>query len=253
MRRPRALPTDRGQPNLARTEEERHLVLWTRGLGEPPEVYGERVVYKDEEPWRRWEIPRSKLAAALEKGYSGPLPRPDERWLYLGAASGTTASHVADLVGRHGSVFAVEKSVRPFARLLSLAERYPNLLPILADARSPTSYLARVPPVDGLYVDVAQPDQVALTIENARWFLRPSGVVLLALKTSSMGREVSPREHLDRALRAFAEVGEPEEAVALDPFHKRHFLFAVHPTRRWFAGGSTTVTRPAARRAARGP
>lgn len=253
MTRPGRPSPVRGVPTLLRTVEERRPVFWTRALGAPPAVYGERVVYRDGEPIRFWDATRSKLGAALVRGYEGALPAPGEAWLYLGAASGTTASHVADLVGPAGAVFALEKSLRPFTRLLGLAERYPNLLPILADAREPRSYLTRVPPVDGLYVDVAQPDQVALTVENARWYLRRSGVVLLALKTSSMGRELAPREHLDRALRTLEPIAECGEAVPLEPFHRRHFLLELHPTRRWFAEEERLATRRGAPPAARGP
>ena len=109
----------------------------TEALGDPPEVYGERIAAFEDRILRRWEPGRSKLAAAILRGYEGPLPSPSEKWLYLGAASGTTASHVADLVGGEGTVYAVEKSLRPIVRLLRLAERYPNLLPILGDARRP--------------------------------------------------------------------------------------------------------------------
>ncbi|HKS59767.1 MAG TPA: fibrillarin-like rRNA/tRNA 2'-O-methyltransferase, partial [Thermoplasmata archaeon] len=110
---------------------------WTRALGSPPALHGEHVVSVGGASYRQWETARSKLAAAIAKGWSGPLPASGERWLYLGAASGTTASHVADLVGESGSVFGVEKSPRPFLRLLQAAERYPNLFPVLADARTP--------------------------------------------------------------------------------------------------------------------
>ncbi len=251
MRRPAQLRPLQGQPNLLLFPADRPPTYWTRALGSPPAVYGERVVFRGGEAVRFWDPTRSKLGAALAKGYDGALPRPGDAWLYLGAASGTTASHVADLVGGSGVVFALEKSLRPFARLLRLADRYPNLLPVLADARDPVGYLDRVPPVDGVYVDVAQPDQVAIAIDAARWCLRRSGVVLLALKTSSMGRERAPREHLDRALDALEAIGECGEPIALEPFHRRHFFLEVRPTRRWFAPPGSEARPPGGPRAAR--
>lgn len=251
MRRPAPLAPGPGPGTLRRSTEDGRRVLWTRALATPPEVYGERVVYRDGVPYRRWDPMRSKLAAALTRGYEGALPRLGDYWLYLGAASGTTASHVADLVGPAGAVFAVEKSVRPFARLLKLAGRYPNLLPILADARAPRAYLPRLPPVDGLYVDVAQPDQVALTVENARWFLRSGAPLLLALKTASMGRDVPARAHLARALELLEPLGAVRSTVALEPFHRRHFLVEVVAAGRPRDGGrraGATRAPPAARR-----
>jgi fibrillarin-like rRNA methylase len=204
---------------------------WTAALADPPAVYGERITSVGDVVLRRWDPSRSKLGAALSNGWDGPLPRAGERWLYLGAATGTTASHVADLVGETGFVFAVEKSVRPFARLFALSERYPNLGPVLADARDPLAYLPVVPPVDGVYLDVAQADQAEIALANARWFLRPAGVVLLALKTASMGRERSDREHLADTERRLAPALELDTPLGLEPFHRRHFLIAGRPTR----------------------
>ncbi len=238
--------------HLYRREEDRRAEFWTEALGDPPAVYGERIAYVGDRPLRRWDPYRSKLGAALARGWTGPLPSPGERWLYLGAATGTTASHVADLVGREGRVYAVERSLRPFARLLALGGRYPNLLPVLADARRPEAYLDRVPLVDGLYLDVAQPDQVDLALANARLFLRGSGALLLALKTSSMGREKDPRRHRDEAEDRLEGPFEIEETIALEPFHKRHFLLGGRPTRALVAGASAPpVSRRAGPRAER--
>lgn len=236
-------------PNLQRSEEDRRVLHWTAGLATPAEVYGERVRHRGSTAWRFWDPMRSKLAAALAKGYAGRLPREGERWLYLGAATGTTASHLADLVGAGGLVFAVEKSPRPFGRLLALANRYPNLLPLLADARDPGSFAGEVPPVDGLYVDIAQPDQVRIAVENGARYLRASGVALLALKTSSMGRERSSRDHLDDALEELDGVADVTDALPLDPMHRRHFFLEIRPRPQWFEGERRPPTPRASPRA----
>lgn len=246
-------PASQAHPNLHRSEEDRRVLHWTAGLGTPAEVYGERVRHRGSTAWRFWDPTRSKLGAALARGYAGRIPQVGERWLYLGAATGTTASHIADLVGTGGIVFAVEKSPRPFGRLLALAKRYPNLLPLLADARDPSDYTGEVPPVDGLYVDVAAPDQIGIVLENGGRYLRPNGVALLALKTSSMGRERSPREHLDDATTELERVAEVAEALPLDPLHRRHFFLEVRPRPRWFEGDRGHVTPRAVPRAAPRP
>jgi fibrillarin-like rRNA methylase len=247
VRRPAALAVVGENPALRRSVEDGRPVFWTRGLADPPDVYGERVVFRETAPMRRWDPMRSKLAAALTRGYDGPLPRPAEFWAYLGAASGTTASHVADLVGPTGAVFAVEKSLRPFRRLVRLAERYPNLLPVLADARSPATYASQVPLVDGLYVDIAQPDQVEIALENARWLAAREACLILALKTPSMGRDAPARTHLERARRQLEAAGEVDRAIGLEPFHRGHFLLATRLTRRFLEGGHRPATRPVAR------
>ncbi|MCI4360705.1 MAG: fibrillarin-like rRNA/tRNA 2'-O-methyltransferase [Thermoplasmata archaeon] len=239
MNRSHGLGAVDGVPRLFVRDEDRRPVFFTESvaLGDTP-VYGERWLDTEDGTFRRWEAGRSKLAAALVRGYDGRLPRPGDRWLYLGAASGTTVSHVADLVGEKGRVYAVERSLRPFARLLALADRYPNVLPIFADARRPEGYLGDVRTVDGLYADIAQPDQVDILLANARRCLAPDGTVLLALKTSSMGREKDPRQHTDDALQQLSATIEMDRPIGLEPFHKRHFLLAGTPTRRLFRDGS---------------
>jgi fibrillarin-like pre-rRNA processing protein len=215
---------DRRAPRLRRRRIGDRDSFWTESASEAAPLYGERTLHRDGATYRSFEAGRSKLAAALVKGWTGPLPSPGESWLYLGAAGGTTASHVADLVGPAGRVFAIEKSVRPFVRLLHVAERYPNLLPILGDVRRADDYEGLVPPVDGIYCDLAQPDQAALLLGHVRTFLREGGAVLLALKTASMGRERTPEEHREDATALLRPTLELRAPVGLEPFHRRHFL-----------------------------
>ena len=241
----------RDSPRLLEVTRANRTELWTETVGALPPVYGERWIELPDRTLRHFEPGRSKLAAAVVRGWSGDLPSPGERWLYLGAASGTTASHLADLLGENGRLYAVERSVRPFARLLKLAERWPNLRPILADAREPISYVDLVPPVDGLYADIAQPDQLEILERNAELFLRGDGSrFLVALKTASMGRHLSATEHRRTAEAALARVAALSPPVALEPFHKGHFMLggrwgraARLPTR----AGPTAMRRRASR------
>jgi len=237
---------------ISRTEDGRRS-FFTEAVADPPGAPGETLVYRGGRAFRRWEPTRSKLAAAIVKGFADPLPQPGDRWLYLGAAAGTTAGHVADLVGPTGAVFAVEKSVRSFARLLATADRFPNLVPLLADASAPRTYGGFVPPVQGLYADLSQPDQVAIAIENGRAYLRTSGSALLALKTASMGRDRTARGHLTVAEAALGEVGEVEPPVGLEPFHRGHYLLGVRATRRWFVEPRASGRPPDGPPAGRGP
>jgi fibrillarin-like pre-rRNA processing protein len=244
MRSARRFERDRRSPRLVRRRFTERTELWTETVGTLPPVYGERWTDIDGTSFRTFEPFRSKLAAGLSGAWDGPLPRPGERWLYLGAASGTTASHVADLVGPGGRVYAVERSLRPFARLVALGERWPSLSPVLGDARSPDLYADLVPPVDGLYADIAQPDQVEIVRRNAELFLSaPGAAVILALKTASMGRERTAPRHREVAETALAEFVELAPAVRLDPFHRAHYLVGG----RWSpeTSGSPPATRPA--------
>jgi fibrillarin-like pre-rRNA processing protein len=235
---------DRASARLHEVREGDRFVPATEALGRPPEVYGERLVSAGPGFWRRWDPYRSKLSAALVKGYRGPLPQPGERWLYLGAATGTTASHVADLVGPAGGVYALEMSLRPFGRLLRLAERYPNLFPILGDARRPEEYAGWIPPVDGVYSDIAQSDQVAIARRNADLFLRDGRPILVALKLSSLGRGRTPEEWADRAVNELRPYRLVPPSMPLEPFHRQHRFLAARATSRPPNAPVAPATRP---------
>lgn len=62
--------------------------------------------------YRVWNPFRSKLAASVLAGLDNIYIKPGGKVLYLGAASGTSVSHVSDIVGPTGAVFAVEFSHR---------------------------------------------------------------------------------------------------------------------------------------------
>lgn len=212
-------------PRLLEVVREGRRELWTEAVGDLPPVYGERWAEAMGHRYRSFEPGRSKLAAAVVRGWTGDLPAPGERWLYLGAATGTTVSHVADMLGPDGRVYAVEKSVRPFARLLALAKRWPNLRPVLADARDPLAYASLVPPVDGVYADIAQADQLTIATANVDLMGTGEGTrLLLALKTASMGRHQSATAHREAAERTLAATMTLVPSVTLEPFHKGHYM-----------------------------
>ncbi|MCI4363367.1 MAG: fibrillarin-like rRNA/tRNA 2'-O-methyltransferase [Thermoplasmata archaeon] len=225
-RRDEAQAAAPGSPRLHRVVEGERTQLFTETLARPPSLYGERVRERPGRSLRFFDPFRSKLAAALIRDPRLRLPAPGERWLYLGAAGGTTASHVADIVAPSGEVYGVEKSPRPTLRLLELSGRMTNLLPILADARRPAEYQWLVPPVDGLYLDVAQPDQSRIALENARTFLRPGGSLLLFLKTSSLGRERSTESQLRAIVKELDRQFHLDPPLPLAPFHRSHLLLA---------------------------
>ncbi len=196
--------------------------FWTRALADPPSRYGERVRWRGEEAWRFFDPTRSKLAAALCRGLPENPFTPGLDVLYLGASTGTTVSHVADLVGPQGRVFAVEMSVRVLPRLLLLARDYPNVHPILADARDPGEYSGDVPEVGVIYQDVSQPEQLRIARENAALFLRPGGGFLLALKRASLFGN-APERGADVALGPSFRLC---SRVALEPFYREHSFLA---------------------------
>ncbi|MCK5561617.1 MAG: fibrillarin-like rRNA/tRNA 2'-O-methyltransferase, partial [Thermoplasmata archaeon] len=87
--------------------------LCTRNLSPGENVYGEALYKIDTEEYRFWNPRRSKLAAMILNGCSILPITPDSNVLYLGAGSGTTASHVAE-IATNGKVYCIEFSSRVF-------------------------------------------------------------------------------------------------------------------------------------------
>jgi fibrillarin-like pre-rRNA processing protein len=203
--------------------------LFTRNATPGERVYGEELRTSGGVEYRLWDPFRSKLAALLLKGAPPDLWGGVETALYLGAAHGTTVSHLSDL-WPEAEIFAVEKSVTSFAPLLALAQRRSNLLPLLTDAQLPERYRADVGTVEFLYQDVAQRNQAAIFVENARACLAPRGVGVLMLKVASVTQR-RPGPAVVREARAELQRGglAVRGEVALNPFSREHVALVVAP------------------------
>ena len=86
---------------VARGKED---LLVTKNLVSGESVYGEKRISVEgvdgiKTEYRVWNPFRSKLAAGILGGIDHIFIAPGKKVLYLGAASGTTVSHVADIVG----------------------------------------------------------------------------------------------------------------------------------------------------------
>jgi fibrillarin-like pre-rRNA processing protein len=192
-------------------------------------VYGEMIF----EGYRIWDPRRSKLAALLLKRYEAEQRSAinslglvsDRKVLYLGAATGTTVSHMADIVC-DGLIYAVEFSPRSMRDLLRLCEARHNIIPVLEDATRPERYSALVEPVDIIYQDVAQRDQAGIANKNANRYLKPGGTLILMIKTRSIDVTRPPREvyhaETDR-LEGFDVI----EELDLWPYHRDHWAIVA--------------------------
>jgi fibrillarin-like pre-rRNA processing protein len=181
-------------------------------------VYGERI----QEGYRLWDPFRSKLAALLLKGRSTrPLLARDAKVLYLGAATGTTVSHVSDIV-RDGLVYAVEFSPRSMRDLIRLCERRNNIVPILADAARPEEYASLLEPVDLVYQDVSQRNQAEIATRNCTRYLKPGGELILMLKTRSVDVTAIPEAVLQAETKKLQGL-DLLPVLDLLPFHQDHF------------------------------
>ena len=196
------------------TGVERHSFDGETGLatrGKP--VYGEPT----DGEWRKWNPHRSKLGALFELGVETNLEG-GETVLYLGAASGTTVSHVADFAG---PTYAVEFAPRPMRDLLAVADSRPNLFPLLKDARKPVEYAHVVEPVDVIIQDVATRGQARVALENSQ-FLDTGGILIVAFKARSEDVTESPESVFSRLCSELEEEYEILERERLEPYHADH-------------------------------
>ncbi|MDR0439337.1 MAG: fibrillarin-like rRNA/tRNA 2'-O-methyltransferase [Methanocalculaceae archaeon] len=161
-------------------------------------VYGERMIGK----YRVWDPYRSKFAALWYLDSSIDLP-PGSVVLYLGAANGTTVSHVADYAE---VVYAVEFAPHPMHDLLMVAKMRKNIVPIYGNATQPQRYAPFLETVDLVYQDVAQPNQATIAIRHLP-FLRSGGRLILMLKTRSVDIRKSPEEVFTDTCMALEEAG----------------------------------------------
>jgi len=167
-------------------------------MAEGVSVYGEKRITVEEKgvkvEYREWNPFRSKLGAAILCRVSYCPICPGAKVLYLGAASGTTVSHVADMVGPEGAVYAVEFSKRSGRDLLEMAKHRQNVFPIIADARLPALYRMICPEVDAIFSDVAQADQARIVVDNAKFFLKLGGGMMISIKASSVDSTMAPEK-----------------------------------------------------------
>ncbi|MCY0882356.1 MAG: fibrillarin-like rRNA/tRNA 2'-O-methyltransferase [Acidianus infernus] len=199
--------------------------LCTKNLAPGYSVYGERLIKYNGIEYREWNAFRSKLAGAILKGLKENPVKKGVKVLYLGAASGTTPSHVSDIVEKEGKVYGVEFSPRVVRELILVAQRRPNLFPILADARFPQSYMPLIENVDVLYVDIAQPDQTDIAIYNAKIFLKEGGSLLLAIKARSIDVTKNPEEIFkEEASKLERSNFDVKQVINLDPYDKDHAM-----------------------------
>ncbi|MEM3627628.1 MAG: fibrillarin-like rRNA/tRNA 2'-O-methyltransferase [Candidatus Bathyarchaeia archaeon] len=204
--------------------------LATKNLAPGRNVYGERLIRYEGVEYRIWDAYRSKMAAAILKGLKTVPISPGHKVLYLGAASGTTASHVSDIVGEKGHVYCVEFASRAIRELIDNVCMYRiNMSPILEDARFPEKYsLFITGKVDDIYCDIAQPEQAKILADNADMFLKNSGWIMIAVKAQSIDVTKEPTEIYNREIKVLENRSfNVREVVHLEPYDKAHVMIVA--------------------------
>ena len=180
--------------------------LATENLVVGTSVYGEQLIKSDDKEYRIWNPTRSKLAASLLNGMEKLDIPENSKILYLGASTGTTVSHISDII-KDGLIYAVEFSPVTAKKLVRLANQRTNIAPILGDATKPKEYLNIVEKVDLVYCDVAQPTQTELFVKNMNIFAKEDGKGLLMLKARSIDVVQKPKKIFKEEEKKLKEKG----------------------------------------------
>ncbi|KAL7283743.1 LOW QUALITY PROTEIN: hypothetical protein ACG7TL_003180 [Trametes sanguinea] len=219
--------------------EGKESLLVTKNLVPGEAVYGEKRISVDggvegtKVEYRVWNPFRSKLAAGILGGLDAIFIEPGKKVLYLGAASGTSVSHVADIVGPEGVVYAVEFSLRSGRDLIGMAKKRTNVIPIVEDARTPHRYRMLLSTVDVIFADVAQPDQARIVTHNAEYFLKDGGHVVVSIKASCIDSTAPPEAVFAKEVDVLREHKfKPIEQVTLEPYERDHAMPSTSDTNK---------------------
>ena len=199
--------------------------LYTANLVPGMNVYGEKLILENGIEYREWDASKSKLASAILKGSLNIGIRKNDCVLYLGSSTGTTVSHVSDIIGNEGMIFAVDIAPRVMRDFVFLCYDRKNISPILADSSKTDILKGRISAVDVIYQDVAQKGQVEIFLKNISLFLKEGGYALLAVKARSIDVTKQPKaiyrlvkEQLEKGLQII-------DYRELDPFQRDHAMF----------------------------
>lgn len=212
--------------------------LYTKNLVKGIKVYDEELINLNNTEFRSWNPYKSKLAAAIIKGVKKFVITPGSKVLYLGAATGTTVSHVSDIVGYSdkgytdktddkttGFVWALDIAPITTLKLLVVCKQRYNIAPLLFNALNAKTYKEFTSgKVDVLYQDIAHKQQLNIFLNNANLFLKPKSHGLLVVKARSIDVAKKPQEMFNKVLKELSKHGVIEQALQLEPFEKDHLF-----------------------------
>ena len=198
--------------------------IYTENMVPGKRVYNEKLVEKDGIEYRSWNPYRSKMAAAILKGMKNfPITR-KSRLLYLGVASGTTASHFSDIVTQ-GIIYGIEIAFKPMKNFVVLCRERKNMVPVMANADKPEEYEAIVENADVIYQDIAQRNQVEIFVKNMERFDIHEGIIMV--KARSIDISMEPKKVFGDVKKKMEERYSMVEGIKLSPYARDHMAIYV--------------------------
>ena len=189
------------------------------------QVYNEKLVQSKEIEYRIWNPFRSKLAAAIMNDLKNFPFNQKSDVLYLGVSTGTTISHISDIANQGGTIFGIEHASRVARDFLDrVASHRKNIVPIIQDARRPEEFFSVYKKVDIVYVDIAQPDQTNIAIENCKLYLKSGGYLFLVIKSRSIDVTKDPKGIIKNEIKKLESLFKIEQTIDLYPYDKDHAM-----------------------------
>ena len=206
-----------------------NLKLYSKNLVPGNKVYGEKLITFKGEEYREWDPYRSKLAAMLLEKPSVDFLSSELKCLYLGASSGTTISHLSDIVYK-GIIYGVEFAERSMRQLIQNTNNRENIVPILEDANFPEKYANSVfTNIDIVYQDIAQPNQAQIAIANCSYYLKDNGTLILAIKSQSIDSVQKPEKIFIQEKKILEKAGyKISESFNIHKYAANHIILIAH-------------------------
>ncbi len=206
-----------------------NLKLYSKNLVPGNKVYGEKLITFKGEEYREWDPYRSKLAAMILEKPSVDFLSSELKCLYLGASSGTTISHLSDIV-YDGVIYGVEFAERSMRQLIQNTNNRKNIVPILGDANFPEKYANSVfTNIDLVYQDIAQPNQAQIAIANCSYYLKDKGTLILAIKSQSIDSVQKPEKIYVQEKKILEKAGyKISESLNIHRYAANHIILIVH-------------------------
>ncbi|MCS7122989.1 MAG: fibrillarin-like rRNA/tRNA 2'-O-methyltransferase [Candidatus Aenigmarchaeota archaeon] len=185
----------------------------------------EKIIIKNNIEFRIWDPYTSKPAAAIKKGIKNFPLKKNMKILYLGFASGKTATYFSDIIGKEGIIYGVEISWDVLKDSFFACQERKNMLPILADARKPNEYKDFIlEKVDVVYEDIASPDMIRILNINSKEFLKENGFAIIAIKSQCIDSTKDPKIVYRECLKELSKDFEILDKIELDPYEIAHML-----------------------------
>ena len=210
-------------------EKKRRRQIYTQNLTPNKTVYDEKIVKERGNEFREWNPYKSKLGSyIMQNNVNDIFIRPKSTILYLGVASGTTASHISDIIGNEGMIFGVDPAFRVMIDLMFVANDRKNIAPIMADAYHPSQYEKLIPKtVDFIFQDVAQRNQAEIFMKNVDLFLKKGGFGMISVKAKSIDITERPKKIFKKIRSQLEEKYTIVDYKSLEPFEKDHVMIVI--------------------------